>query len=158
MSFKNDSRGVDPNGSSILLLPPGWYIFKIMEAEETISKNNDNQIIVRCSPIGNPEYANALLWHYVTFFKKEHKAAGMHVHFRKCIGVPYGGIDDVDSDDWIGKKFAGYVVKDSYKKPDTGEIIPKNKIAQVISVDEYQTSVKSSSNGEENSWGEDVPF
>jgi hypothetical protein len=114
MSFRHDSRGIDPN-AAMVLIPEGWFTFRIKEAEEMKSGKGYDQILAKCEPVNEPDYSEATIWHYITFFPKGEKAAGISVQFRKAIGVPYGGDDVVDADEWVGKKFEGYVVADTYE-------------------------------------------
>lgn len=127
MSFRHDSTGIDPD-ATVALMPEGWYQFRIKEAEEMKSKNGYDQILVKAQPINEPDYSDATIWHYITFFPKGEKAAGISVKFRQAIGVPYGGDDLVDADDWVGKKFDGYVVAETYEGK------TRNKIKMVRSV------------------------
>jgi hypothetical protein len=139
MSFRHDSTGIDPD-ATIALMPEGWYTFRIKEAEEMKSKKGYDQILAKCEPVNQPEYNDAMIWHYITFFQKSEKGAGVSVQFRKAIGVPYGGEDVVDADEWVGKKFEGYVVADTYEGK------TRNKIKMVRSI--LNAAPK----------GDDVPF
>ena len=60
-------------------------------------------------------YKGYNVWHYVIFLPKESAGAGISVHFRKSIGVPFGGDDVVDASDWEGKRFMAYVVQETYE-------------------------------------------
>lgn len=154
MSFRHDSTGVDPNAEpGIALMPDGWYTMKIFEAEEQVSKSKNDMVFCKCSPVNEPEYADAEIWHWVVFLPKERKGAGMSVQFRQAIGVPYGGDDEVDANDWIGKKFSAYIVTESYVIEEgkrKGEKRTKNKISSVRSLadaDAATRAVSASANG-----------
>ena len=107
----------------------GWYTMKITEAEEQTSKNGNNMVLVKCSPVNEPSYSEASIWHYVVFLPKGQKGDGISVWFRKCIGVPFGGDDLVDADDWVGKKFKGYVIQETYEGK------TRNKIGKIESLE-----------------------
>lgn len=152
MSFRHNSTGIDPD-SSILLLPDGWFTLKIFEAEEMKSKNGNDMVRVKCNVVNNPEYKEATLWHWIVFLPQEQKGAGISVQFRKAIGVPYGGDDIVDSDDWVGKRFEGHVIQETYEKK------TRNKIESVRSINREAVSV--GTDGEKITVGADddeVPF
>lgn len=157
MPFKHDSRGIDPDAPTILLMPDGWYTFKIKEAEETTSKNGNDMIICKCAPVGEPQYAEALLWHYVTFLDKDAPGAGISVQFRKVIGVPYGGEDIVDAEDWVGKKFMGYVTRADFEGK-KGKIT-RNKITMIKSIEEAEAEKKAGPALKvANGGDDDIPF
>ena len=132
MSFRHDSTGIDPD-STVMLMPDGWYTLKITEAEELTSKKGNDMILAKCSPVNEPQYKDASIWHYIVFLPKEQPGAGISVEFRKVIGVPYGGDDIVDADDWVGRKFKAYVSKDTYEGK------TRNKIVKISSEETVQT-------------------
>jgi hypothetical protein len=125
MSFYHDSTGVDPDAPAVALLPDGWYPFKIFDAEELESKKGNPMVLAKCQVFNDPRYPDQEVWHYVTFLPKDAKGAGISVHFRKCIGVPFGGNDLVDAEDWTGKRFMGKVLTEEY------EGRKRNKIVEV---------------------------
>ncbi len=132
MTFRHNSTGVNPN-ATISMMPDGWYTMKIVSAEEQTSKKGNDMILVKCSPVNEPEYKEATLWHWVVFMPRGEKGDGISVHFRKCIGVAFGGDDIVDAEEWVGKKFAAYVSRELYKEKE------RNKIQMVKSLEEYAT-------------------
>jgi hypothetical protein len=115
MSFMHDSSGIDPD-QEFPLLPEGqWFPFRIYEAEELTSKKSGNpMILAKCEVVGDDRYADMNVWHYVVFIPKGKPGEGINVHFRKCIGVPFGGEDEVDAEDWIGKRFMGKIAHEVY--------------------------------------------
>jgi len=150
MSFKYDSTGIT---SEFPLLPEGWYDFKIIEAEETQSSKGNNMVLAKCQVINNPDYDD-ILHHYVTFLPPDNKGAWINVAFRKAIGVPHGGDDIVDADDWIGKRFKGFVVEDEYQGQKKNKI---QKVSPLKDSDEGEpAAVKLSKKGVNKD--EDIPF
>lgn len=113
MPFLHDSRGVNPD--EFALLPDGWYPFKIYEAEEMKSSKGHDMVLVKAEVFNDPRYMGFTVWNYVSFIPKDKPGAGISVHFKKCIGVPYGGEDMVDAKDWVGKKFMGKVSTEEYE-------------------------------------------
>jgi len=122
MSFRYNSSGIS---DEFPLMPEGWYDFKIIEAEEMQSKKGNNMILVKCQVINNPDHTD-VIHHYVTFLPPENKGAWINVAFRKAIGVPAGGDDVVDAEDWVGKRFKGFVVAEEGQ-----DGIKRNKIQKV---------------------------
>lgn len=115
MSFQYDSTGIDPD-QEFPLLPEGqWYPFKIFSAEEMQSSNGNPMILAKCEVYGDARYQDMQVWHYVVFIPKGHRGDGINVHFRKCIGVPFGGNDEIDAEEWVGKKFMGKIAHEVYK-------------------------------------------
>ncbi len=148
MPFRHDSTGIDPD-SSIMLLPPGWYVLKIFEAEERQSKKGNDMILVKCKVVNKPEYKEAELWHYVVFLPKDVPGAGISVMFRKAIGVPHGGDDIVDAEDWVGKKFQGHVIQDTYDGK------TRNKIESIKGLEEVLVSANGKGSVDDD---DGVPF
>jgi hypothetical protein len=54
--------------------------------------------------IENATYQGKTFKHWVVFMPEGMDGAGMSVHIRKCLGVPYGGDDEVNATDWETKK------------------------------------------------------
>lgn len=131
MSFLYDSTGVNPD-AEFDLLPEGWYPFRIYEAEEMQSKKGNPMVLAKCEVVGDARYPDANVWHYVTFIPKGQKGDAINVHFRKCIGVPFGGQDKVDASEWEGKKFMGYVVQETYSGKTRNKITKVSPPATVV--------------------------
>jgi hypothetical protein len=115
-------------------MPEGWKEFKIFEATEKTSSKGNPMIECACKVINDPQWNDTEITHYVVFLPKEKKGAGISVHFRKCINEPFGGDDVVDANNWVGKRFRGYVVVEDYT-PTTGKNAGKkfkqNKISEI---------------------------
>jgi hypothetical protein len=130
--FKHDSTGVDPDVFS--LLPEGWYPFRIFDAEELRSSKGNNMVFAKCEVFNDEKFNGEKVWHYVVFLPKENRGAGISVHFRKCIGVPFGGDDIVDANEWKGKKFMGKVAHSEYVNKE-GNRVKNCKIVEVSPLD-----------------------
>lgn len=96
--------------------------------------------------------------HWVVFIPAGKKGDWVNVHFRKCIGVPYGGEDVVDASQWISKKFEGDVDIDSKpyvnKKGET-KTDPRNAIVRVYPYKDKFPEVEASDAPKKD---EEVPF
>ena len=115
MSFQYDSTGIDPDMEYPLLPEGEWFPFRIYEAEESLTKKDHYpMILAKCEVAGDERYADMNVWHYVVFIPKGKPGEGINVHFRKCLGVPFGGDDVVDADDWVGKRFMGKIAHETY--------------------------------------------
>lgn len=139
MPFKHNSTGIDPN-NTFPTMTDGWYTFKIKEAEEKTSKKGHDMILAKCSPVNEPSFEDVTIWHYVVFIPKGEPGDGISVHFRKAIGVPFGGDDLVDAEDWVGRKFEAYVITEKYEGKS------RNKISEVRAI------------GTSSETSDDVPF
>src|SRR3990167_2179170 len=131
MPFIHDSTGVQPS-SGFTPLPEGEYSLVIKDATEKISKKGLPMIEVTLSVIEHQEFHGKTFKHWVVFIPKGEKGDGMSVHFRKCIGIPYGGADEVDAREWIDRKFRAVLKIDSKKDQNTGKTFRSNKIAEVM--------------------------
>lgn len=116
MSFFHNSTGIDPEGGGATeLIPEGkWLPFMILEAEDRKTKTGRDMLNLKCEVVDDPRWKGKWVWHTVTFIPKGEKGEGMSVHFRKCIGEPYGSNDLVDGFRWIGKRFMGKVSIQEY--------------------------------------------
>lgn len=124
MSFRYNATGIDPDMQYPLLPEGKWFPFRVFEAEEKESKSGYPMIVCKCEPFNVPsEYREFVVWHYVTFIPPDQKGAGINVHFRKCIGVPWEGNAEVDADDWIGKKFMGKIGHETYQGKKNHKIV-----------------------------------
>lgn len=115
-------------------MPPGIYglvINKVTDTKNEIpwkTKNGDDYVQVECEVDEAGEYLGRKVWYGVTFMDdKSRPGAGMSIHLLKCIGEPWEGDFDVDTDNWIGRRFKARlkIGKDLEGKP-------KNEIAFVI--------------------------
>lgn len=128
MSFRHNSTGIDTE-KKFQLLPEGEsFIFKIFDAEEGTSTNGNNMVRIKCSVVNDERFPDVQVWHWVVFLPAGQKGDWMSVHFRKCIGVPYGGDDEVDAKEWVGKTFVGRIKHELYQ----GKL--GHKIAEVSEV------------------------
>lgn len=151
MAFKYDSRGVEVKGPVVKLLPDQrWYKFKITETEEQVSQKGNPMVKCVCQVVNEPEYLGHELWHWVTFLDKEAKGAGIAINFLSAIGEPHDGVFDVDSDDWVGKRFEGWVITDEYNGK------KNNKINMVRPVEKKEAVVSGKAAAQEDDDG--VPF
>lgn len=141
-TFRHNSTGIDPD-AVYPLLPDGWFPFKIVEAEAMQAKSGNNMVLAKCKCIDDRYSDCGVIWHYVVFIEKGEPGEGISVHFRKCIGEPYGGDDVVDTDSWEGKKFMGKVKTETYDSK------KRNKIAEVSPFKADAAAKKSDS---------DIPF
>lgn len=138
MSFRYNSTGIDPDAQFPLLPDGKWFPFRIFEAKDATSKSGHPMVVCKVEPYNVPEYPSEdfTVFHYVTFLPPDSKGAGINVHFRKSIGVPWEGDVDVIAEDWVGKKFMGKVGHDTYQGKKNHKIVevspmPKDLDAQL---------------------------
>lgn len=127
--FKHNSTGVDATGG-FQPLPEGEYRLTIQFAEEMKSKKGMDMVKVTLAVIEHEKFDGKTIDHYVVFIPAGEKGDGMNVHFRKCIGMPYGGDDEVNADRWIGKKIRANIKIE--ERDYNGKHYTGNKIAQVM--------------------------
>lgn len=135
--FRHDATGVKVE-TDFKAAPEGIYTLVILEAStekdgmERITKNGDRYVSVKCE-IDEGEFIGNKVWTNITFLPKDKKGAGMAVHFLKTIGEPWEGEFEVDTENWIGRRFKAKLV---VAKDQKGR--PKNEIAFIIG-DEKET-------------------
>lgn len=131
MSFSYDFSKV--KDTAFELIEPGWYPFRIIEAEEGKSKNYNPMIKVVASCL-DPRYRGKEIWHWVVFLPEDKKGSGMAKHFVKSIGLPADTKETISSQTWIGKSFMGKVMVSEYdgKKNNKFESISPIKPTETI--------------------------
>ena len=136
--FDFNATGIDPDSKGTnKVLPKGWYNFEIVEfvskagdtyPKEGRTKNGDPMVNILCQVKDDDEFQGERVFHTVTFLPKGNPGAGMSVHFLKSIGQPWEGQFKVDSSQWVGSEFRGYVIIDEYNGK------KKNKITEIKSL------------------------
>jgi hypothetical protein len=128
MTFNYNSTGIKDNEHTTKeIAPEGDYTLVIEDAVEQFSKKNNYPMIrLDLKIVENVDYQGITFRHWVVFIPPTEKGAGINVHFRKCIGVPYEGDVEVHAENWIGKKFSARVIVDNV--PNDKGIMRFNKI------------------------------
>lgn len=114
MTIRHDSRGIDPNPSFPTLPENVWFDFKVTEAVEGKTKKGLDMVKLKVEVINDADWTGTQLLHFVTFIPKGSPGEGISVHFRKSLGLPYGGDDVIDEVDWLGKRFKASTVVEEY--------------------------------------------
>lgn len=129
MPFLHNSKGINPN-QGYTPIPAGEYSFVIEDATEKTSKKGLPMVETSLKVIEHAEFHGKGFKHYVVFIPAGEKGDGMSVHFRRCIGVAYGGEDEVNAADWVGKKLRGKVKVETTNKD--GKDYTNNKLSNVL--------------------------
>lgn len=110
MKRRYNSDGME-TGTKYTPFPIGDYLFVIKKVTDTKNgatwktKNGDDYVQVECE-VDEGDYLGRKVWYGVTFMDdKSRPGAGMSIKFLKTIGEPYQGDFDIDSDNWVGKRF-----------------------------------------------------
>ena len=115
MTFEYDSTGVEVRSpGSFDPLPENFYDLQITDHKEQLTRNGDQMVNATAEVVDSLEFNGRKLWHNVVFLPKDHKAAGIAIHFLKTIGEPWEGKFSVDPNHWIGKRFRGKVGIEQY--------------------------------------------
>lgn len=128
MTFRHNSSNIKVE-DKFAPIPAGEYFFVIQDASEKTSKTGHPMIEMTLQLIEDEQFHGKTLKHYVVFLPEGSKGDGISVHFRKCIGVPYGGDDEVDARDWVGKKIRAKLKVE--KREWEGKEYEGNKVAYV---------------------------
>lgn len=124
--FNYDATDIEPTtGGQAKLLPKRWFSFEILNftsrdgvnypKEGFTKKNNYPKIDFLAEVVDDEEFNGERIFHSVTFMPKGKDGAGMAIHFLKTIGEPYEGQITPNADEWVGKRFMGYVIQDEYQ-------------------------------------------
>lgn len=143
MSFDFNATGIDPDSKGTSkLLPKRWFDFEIVSfiskagdeyPKDGKTKNGDPMVSILCEVINDDEFNGERVFHAITFLKAGTPGAGMSVHFLKSIGQPWEGAFKVDSAQWVGAEFKGYVITDEYKGR------TKNKFGEIKAMEVAET-------------------
>lgn len=140
MKGKANFDEANESGSDFSLIPNGVYDFEIIEKVDKITKNNDPMVSIKLLCQTDP-YQNKTVFDNIIFPCKgspAEKIMGRTKRFLHCLGEPYKGDFEWNSDNWEykivkaqinnqpsfkdpEKKFncvVGYVLKENAKKPD----------------------------------------
>lgn len=114
--------------------PEGVYRLIITKVTDTKddqpwkTKNGDDYVSVECEIDDAGEWLGKKVWHGCTFMDdKSRKGAGMALQFLKAIDEPWEGQFDIDTDNWVGKRFRA---KLGIGRDMKGR--PKNEIAYLV--------------------------
>ena len=111
MAFSYNAEGIEIN-PKIKPIPEGEYALEIVKVQESKTKKDGYPcVIVEFRVIDNVSLnGKKIPFHYVTFFPKENRGAGISIHFLKTIGEPYEKDFVVEPYKWIGKRIKAHVV------------------------------------------------
>lgn len=137
MVFDYDATGVQVNDfSGFDPLPENKYDLQVIDFKEQLTKNGDQMVNVTLEVVESIGGFNGRkVWHNIVFLPKEHKAAGIAIHWLKCIGEPFEGKLSVSPEKWIGKRVRAHVVIEKYVGKD-GQGKLKNSIKSLEKVQE----------------------
>ena len=112
----------ESGSGKISLLPPGKYLFQITEKIDKVTAKGDPMINItmQCQEDG---FEMNKVWDNIIIPKSDSPSigiAGRTKHFLHCIGEPYKGDFEWDSDNWAWKKVYANV---NIKKLDSGKEI-----------------------------------
>ncbi len=129
-TFDYDAEGM-PDPDERPFAPEGEYLLTVKAIKETVSKKKLTEegekggfpqvIVTPVIAVGPLNAPNPTLkglempWHYVTFFPKGERAAGMALKFLKSIGEPYQGAFKVNAPAWPGKSFRAYLIVENWE-------------------------------------------
>ncbi len=116
MPHEYDSSGAEMPSSGYTI-PDNEYDLKVVKATEGKSKSGDYQVTCDLKVVGGSSDGFDVKFHRVTFFDpngEKKKAAGMSVFFLKVIGQPFEGKFKINPENWVGKKFHGYLAEKEY--------------------------------------------
>lgn len=133
MRKKYNSAGLDSD-TTYPVAPAAQYWLTIKSVTDTKNgeqwktKNGDDYVSVECEIDDAGDWLGHKIWYGVWFAEdKSRPGAGMAIHFLKCLGEPWENEFEIDTDNWIGKRFKAMlkIGKDQNNKP-------KNEVAYVI--------------------------
>jgi hypothetical protein len=143
-------EGVEESGI-MKPMPDGDYVFKIGKCEAKTSENGNATVKVELI-VNEGQYEGRRINHYVTFPSSEKDLkdwGGISMHWLHCIGEPYQGNIEVNTDNWKGLVTC-FV---SSKKADDGNTYNEIKY---VKLPDIKTTIINEKNKQDNP--DDVPF
>lgn len=144
---KINTTGVDSNANptkSYTLIPEGEYIGEIMDYKDKTTKNDDIMISYQAAIIlgdqkGRYFFDNIIFPHVGS---PAWGILGRTKHFLHCIGEPYEGDIEFDSDRWLGRKFRVVLFHDKYYNEKAKEEKTVVKVKEYILDETLANNVK----------------
>lgn len=133
MKIERNYDNYEENEGGYRILPDGTYMFEIQQTEDKISSNNDNMVKITFECIDD-DYYGTLVWDNILFPKpgsKSEKIIGRTKHFLHCIGEPFQGDFQVDTDNWQNKTVEIQVCEGEYEDKN-GKKKQKNDVVKYI--------------------------
>ena len=114
-----NTTGINEN-ASFALCPEGEHWFEISETEDATTKNGDPMVKITLKGV-DPESTGSFVWDNIVIplpNSPSFKIMGRTKHFLHCIGEPYEGEVEFDSDRWIGRKALAFIRHEEYRAKD----------------------------------------
>jgi hypothetical protein len=150
-------------------IPSGTYMFEIVEHEDTVSKAGDVMINITLRCI-EEQYNGKFVWDRILLplpNSEAHKIIGKSKRFLHCIGEPYQGNFEVNTDNWDGKILEAKIVyvppEKSFNGKEKNDIVAYNLIKDINqSSTQPRTDTKTFNNNaayaDNNNKDDDLPF
>lgn len=145
------------------IMPDGKYMFEIAEKEDSNSKAGDVMINITLRCV-EEAYSGNFVWDRILLplpNSPAHKVIGRSKRFLHCIGEPYQGNFDVDTDRWVGKLVEaeiGHEVYDSKSKNIVKRYILQEDTNQPSSNQNPSTTNNNAAYSNYSNKDDDLPF
>lgn len=153
MRYKANTTGISEQGV-FEPIPSGTYTVKITNKSDKTTQNGDPMVNIELTIQGSGDYAGRKVWDNIVIPQEGSpaiKILGRTKHFLHCIGEPYEGDIEIDSDAWLDKVITIVVGMDTYKGK------KKNIVADYF-LDETEDIITDDVVGVGDKKEEDVPF
>jgi hypothetical protein len=113
MKKRLDMTNIDENSTGFPVPIPDLYTVQIVSVIEKKTKKGDDMIEVKLQICNDDsEFNNAYIWDNIVFSPA---IMGRTKHFLHCIGEPYKGEIEIDSDHWMHSKTDIELVNEEYQ-------------------------------------------
>jgi len=156
MIIERNYDNYEENEGGYRILPSGTYMFEIQQTEDKMSSNKDEMVKITFSCIDD-DYYGTPVWDNILFPRpgsKSEKIIGRTKHFLHCIGEPFQGDFQVDTDNWQNKTVEIQVCKSEYENK-SGNKKPKNDVVKYILNKELLNNTQAKNN---NTSKHDLPW
>jgi len=114
MRVNIDADGTQATGG-FALVPEGEYFIKVSEKKDGMTKSKRQKVDL----LFNIEDAHGSklgsCWHTLTFIPKNEPGHGMMLYANRCLGMPFDGQLDFDTDEYLYRSCKALVVQDTYE-------------------------------------------
>lgn len=128
MRIQMDVDGSQASGG-FTLVPEGEYIAQVAAAVGGRTKKGDrDKVDLRfdLQDFGGKKVGSC--FEVLTFIPKGEAGHGIWLHVNKCLGMPWDGTVDFDTDEYVGRSARVKVIINTYQKSD-GTVGKNNKIS-----------------------------
>ncbi len=96
------------------VVPNGEYFIKVSNKKDGMTKTKRQKVDLMFDIESASGEKLGGLWHTLTFIPKGEPGHGMWLYTNRCLGLPYDGALDFDTDEYMGQACKALIIQDTY--------------------------------------------